>query len=298
MKTFITRSENLHSANGLKKLISWIKSGFTAAKPEKQFLVHPCQINGKPTLVYEKGLPSSDPEAFQYLCTYADRNGFEVLEDRRDDFVEGVKRVKDKNSANVMTIIVLAGCLLSPKAFSKTLEGFDDTTTNNFSTNITQVDIDDDNLDRDLLYGRKTSENDLMHELLDWINENSSYDYGLDDMPKIEKVNEVEMLSHAFGGKLPAAVTAETSKIKGLYNYHNKLIYILDSFDINNLNDRSILLHEIVHFLQFQHGDDKFFECKKKLESFAYRLQAKFLHDHKQQIDFDGAHIRKASECK
>lgn len=45
--------------------------------------VHPCIINNKRTLVYERGLGLTNAEALKKLSAYAQENGFEIKEDQR-----------------------------------------------------------------------------------------------------------------------------------------------------------------------------------------------------------------------
>lgn len=45
--------------------------------------IHPCIINNKRTLVYERGLGLTNPEAMKKLSAYAQENGFEIKEDQR-----------------------------------------------------------------------------------------------------------------------------------------------------------------------------------------------------------------------
>lgn len=53
-------------------------------------MVHPCILDGKQTLIYERGLEKQDPQTFQYLSHYANQNGYVIKEDRRADFIEGI----------------------------------------------------------------------------------------------------------------------------------------------------------------------------------------------------------------
>ena len=72
------------------------------------------------------------------------------------------------------------------------------------------------------------------------------------------------------------AVNPDTPKINGLYNFNEKAVYILDSLDLETTEGKGILLHELVHYLQYQHGYDENVECKNELESLAYVLNARF----------------------
>ena len=45
--------------------------------------VHPCMINNKRVLVYAHGLQEENPQAFEQLKVYAEKNGFGIKEDQR-----------------------------------------------------------------------------------------------------------------------------------------------------------------------------------------------------------------------
>lgn len=278
-------------------LLNNFRESYIPHSDTSQSMVHPCVIQGRPTLVFERGLHLDEADVFELLVEFANHNGFEVQEDRREEFVEGIKRVKDKHTANAISIIFITASLLSPRVFAESkYENNCLNKSEDMSITIKYERHDELSYLLSEIQSVKT-ENELLNVLLVWINCNSSFDYRLNEMPRIKKVNEIQMKSLASGNELPASVVPITLRIKGLYNFHSKTIYLLDSFSINNEEDRAILLHEVVHFLQFQYGDDNFFDCKQKLESFAYRLQAKYLYHKNQKIDITGQHIRQASRC-
>jgi len=283
--------------NHLGGLLNNFRESYIPHSDTSQTMVHPCIIQGRPTLVFERGLQLDEADVFKLLVEFANHNGFEIKEDRREEFIEGIKRAKDKQTANAISIIVIAASLVTQRVIA------DSKYENNCLNKSEDMSITikyerHDELSYLLSDIRKVkTEDELLNVLLVWINCNSSFDYHLNEMPGIKKVNTTQMKDLASGNELPASITPRTSHIKGLYNFHSKTIYLLDSFNISNEEDRAILLHEVVHFLQFQYGDDNFFDCKQKLESFAYRLQAKYLYNKNQKIDITGQHIRQASRC-
>lgn len=289
----------LSAISSLKSVSRWLHLTPHSTEVKKQFMVHPCQINGRLTLVYEKNLEEVDAQAFYYLCAYARQNGYAIKEDRRNDFIEGIKRVRNKSSANVMSIMVLAACLLSPKAHAG-MSGDNQHTVkldNDKSNDMSQIAYSSSLIDLNLKVTADTPEEDLMRALLGWINDNSSYNYDLVSLPNIVKVSNIEIAQIAFGKELPAAIDPGSLGIKGLYNFNNKTIYILDTLDLAQEQDRAILLHELVHFLQYQHSEDKEVACKNELERLAYRLEARFLDAHHHQAEFDEKHIASVSQC-
>lgn len=278
---------------GIKKqsiLGGWISRIMSNKRPEPA-LVHPCIIAGEHTLVHENGLQVNDPIAYQQIVKFAKVNGFKLKEDQRADFIAGVKRVKNKRHANVVTIMALTATLLSTSVSAKSAA---DTLDSHVSSEVTQpysVDGLDLNIDGDL------TDDELAAGLLGWINSHSSFQHNLDKMPKIVKVSAVDMAHVAFGDALPAALDPEKLQIYGLYNFNEEAVYILDSLNLETDEGRGVLLHELVHFLQYQYDQDEDVKCKNELESLAYLLEAKFLEsrDHEHKISM--SHINKVSQC-
>ena len=289
-----SNSELLNTTlRGIKKqsiLGSWISRIMSNKMPE-QAMVHPCIINGQQTLVYERGLQVKDPIAYQQIVDFSRANGFSVKEDQRADFIAGVKRVKNKRLANVVTIMALTTTLLSTSVAAKSAA--DDLDTHNsreftqpYSANGEALDLDADLTGDELTAG-----------LLGWINKHSSFEHNIDKMPDVVKVSALEMAYVAFGDDLPKAIDPENLQIYGLYNFNEEAVYILDTLDLETEKGRGVLLHELVHFLQYQYDQDENVKCRNELESLAYILEAKYLqsHDHEHKISM--SHINKVSQC-
>ncbi len=275
-------------------MLNQIFNKMSSRKVEKQVLVHPCLIGEQPTLIYEKGLAEKDSKAFRYIEEFALRNGYELKEDQRADFIEGIRRVKDSQQATVMTIMVLSASLFAQNAFAK------DHSEKIFSAGAGS----NETIHSEVIQGYTFnitdyhSEDELISGLIGWINDHSSFNYKVDDLPDIKKVSARQIAKTAYGGKLPAAIDPETLNIFGLYNFNEKAVYILDSLDLKSAEGVGILLHELVHFLQYQHGHDEKVKCKNELEALAYVLEAQFLkaHDHASNINMD--HVNKLSQCR
>ncbi len=261
---------------------------------KKQAMVHPCIINGQHTLVYENGLALKNPSAFQQISEFANNQGYQLKEDRRSDFLEGIKRVKNHRRANVVSVMALtAGMLMTQTALAKSDDDHDHGFHISSDVDNTQVeegfdlDLDSFNTDGELAAG-----------LLGWINSHSSFEYDIKNIPDIKKVSATEIATVAFGGELPAAVNPDTLKIFGLYNFNEGSVYLLDSIDLDTDEGKGILLHELVHYLQYQTGMDDNVKCKNELESLAYVLEAKFLESNDHKHNISASHIQKVSQCR
>jgi hypothetical protein len=291
-----SESAVLNTLQGIKKqsiLGSWV-SRIMSDTMQKQTVVHPCIINGQHTLIHERGLQAKDPLGYQHILEFAKNNGFIVKEDKRSDFLEGVKRVKNQRRANVVTVMALTATLLSTNVAASSSDNGDGAHAAHAADAAAYTDvIDGFDFDMDAY----STQEEMITAMFGWINNHSSFDHDVTNMPDIVKVSALQMAEVAFGGELPQAVDPEKLRIYGLYNFNEEAVYILDSLDLESEKGKGILLHELVHFLQYQYDQDEDVKCKNELESLAYVLEAKFLqsHDHEHNINMD--HINRVSQC-
>ncbi len=105
-------------------------------------------------------------------------------------------------------------------------------------------------------------------QLLNWIRfKMSQLDFNVgDEMLRIECLPKSEMYKLAFGKNIPRLGGGSTPNVYGLYNYQNETIYVIDSINLNTITGKAILLHELVHYLQYQNGHNDLVECKNRLE--------------------------------
>lgn len=159
--------------------------------------------------------------------------------------------------------------------------------------------VNNNNLESSLSCGGKNYNYDeLVMPLLYWIAENSSLELPPNDLPIILVLDSNELFERAFENKnSPEQFHVENHSIKALYNHNTNTICMLNTLNLDSPTDRAILIHELVHYLQFINGDDKLFDCINKLESLAYRLHAKYLHENNQVIPFDSSRIREVTNC-
>jgi hypothetical protein len=262
-------------------------------KKKEQAMVHPCIINGQHTLVHERGLAEKDPDSYQQIVNFVNVQGYLLKEDQRSDFLEGIKRVKNRRRANVASVMVLTAGLMYQTARANTDDDHDHGVHTSNDVEHTQVeagfDLDLDSFD---------TEGELTAGLLDWINSHSSFTYDTDNTPDIKKVSSSEIAEVAFGGELPKNINPDTLQIFGLYNFNDGAVYLLDSIDLDTDEGKGILLHELVHYLQYQTGIDKDVQCKNELESLAYVLEAKFLDSYDHDHNISVSHINKVSQCR
>ncbi len=152
-------------------------------------MVHPCIIDGKHTLVYEKGLQQKNPFAFKKILEFANTQRYQLKEDQRADFLEGVKRVKNRRHANVVSIMMLTAGLMTQTAQAKSAFGHEFDHHHDNETTQTQIQHDFD-IDFDSFH----TEEELISGLLGWINHHSSFDYDIDTLPDVKKFQPDKLL--------------------------------------------------------------------------------------------------------
>jgi hypothetical protein len=287
--------DNLRDIEAQKKpenLVERIMRSMTPKKKE-QAMVHPCIINGQHTLVFENGLSESNPNAYRKIADFAKAQGYQLKEDQRSDFLEGIKRVKNRRRANVVSVMMLTAGLMSQTAQAK----IHDSLGHGMHTDVdkTQTHIE---AGFDFDFDSYKTQDELVSGLLGWINNHSSFEYDIEKIPEVKKVSSRKIAMVAFGGELPKAVNPDNLKIFGLYNFNEGAVYLLDSIDLDTDEGKGILLHELVHYLQYQTGMDDNVKCKNELESLAYVLEAKFLESHDHRHNISDSHIQKVSQCR
>ncbi len=269
----------------IKKYCLWIR------RISQLNLLVRCRRHKAKLSIIERGLKYSRPIAYIALVRFSKKNDCIIKEDRRSDFIEGIKRVKNKSSANVLTILLLTANLLSQNVIADNVNLVGQKTLNNSFDNVQiypRVDFQTSSF--------STSEQ-LMHGLLDWINENSSFKYKIEQLPQLTFVNQQIIAEVALVGGLPANVNASSLHVLGLYNFNSKTIYLLESVDLNTDVGRGILLHELVHYLQYEEHLENEVDCKNELEALAYTIEAKYLHEHNQEHNFSKQLINGISQC-
>ena len=123
--------------------------------------------------------------------------------------------------------------------------------------------------------------NELMLSLLLWIGNNSDNPVER-ELPNIRYADKYEMCL-AYGISNPAS--CDHTKLMAFFN-KGKTIYLRDDFDLHDPNDRARLLHELVHFAQWESGKHEH-NCLGHLEVEAYELQEhwRLAHGLEPQLD-------------
>ena len=255
--------------------LSWTNRIFTSVRRpfiENKILVHPCVIEGINTLIYQNRLYKKNPSLYKYLVEFSGRNGFQLKEDQR----HGRRGIRKDTGGRMMPIMVLGASMVTAAQASFAADA------SLKATNVPALDrasFDTTGAHSSDSFSEE-SMNTLMGDLLGWINDNSSFSYSAEKLPVVKRISPVKMANIAFGGNMRKALDLKDFKIYGLYNFEENAVYIVNWLDLESETGKAILLHELVHFLQYQYGQEKNVRCRNELEALAYLLETRYLASH------------------
>jgi hypothetical protein len=138
---------------------------------------------------------------------------------------------------------------------------------------------------------------ELMLSLLIWISANTPFAYEDTPLPGVVTASEEEMVQIRFRGDVPEGIDMDSVAAAGLYVFEARNVYLWDQIDLKTVEGKAALLHELVHYLQYEHGEHQIVDCIPQLEQAAYLAEAKYLKQHGKKPKFDGMHIVLVSMC-
>lgn len=136
---------------------------------------------------------------------------------------------------------------------------------------------------------------EILLSLVVWISQHSGFVYDGQTLPNVKHVSNQELANIMFAGNVPAGY--DEYGLMALYNNHNRTIYVTDTIDLDTDYGQSVLLHELVHYLQFEGGHNHQAMCLRSLEKSAYDLQNAYLVNKGYRAPFDNMHIFFKSLC-
>jgi len=138
---------------------------------------------------------------------------------------------------------------------------------------------------------------ELIMTLMVWISVHT--EFIIPDPPSIEINTKVELRDIIYGCKelktedpikwneICREMDWAARSVVAVYNHDSKVIHLPEYFNPKILSHRSILLHELVHHMQYANGYNKKVECMELLESQAYDLQEKWLEENNAEMPDD-----------
>lgn len=150
----------------------------------------------------------------------------------------------------------------------------------------------------------------LMVGLLLWISQHTSFEYNPDmGLPEIEQVSQ-EKLAELYLGKggqnLGYLSDADKKHIfnnlarslEAVYASDNNTIFLGEKIDPKSTYGRSVLIHELIHFLQNKHQMHDKVACANALEKDAYLIQSDYMVQNKIIPPFNKFTIMMRSLCE
>jgi len=130
----------------------------------------------------------------------------------------------------------------------------------------------------------------VINELLDWIAEATDYDLG------DARINPPAITFCSTGDIIPYETdhVLVNDTLSGAYDLLNRRIILVRPWDPDEIRDRSVLLHELIHHVQL---NNRGYECVQAPEWEAYQLQEAYLNDHDIASGFDWLQIYFQSQC-
>lgn len=131
----------------------------------------------------------------------------------------------------------------------------------------------------------------VITELFDWIGANTDYDVEAARAapPEIYTCEKGEMIDYE-----DADLVVE-GEIRGLYDLERRRVILTEPWDVNDLEDRSTLLHELIHHVQWTSRE---WPCPGAPEWEAYKLQERWLTAQGVVAEFDWVAILLRSQCE
>lgn len=127
-----------------------------------------------------------------------------------------------------------------------------------------------------------------MDELDLWLDENTHLPRSTRPLARVELVPQgAEVL---YEGQM----TLLEDTVRGVYDGKTASIYLVRHWLPDDVHDRSVLLHELVHHRQ---EDAKHWYCPQAMEWDAYLIQEDYLKAHKQTGNFNWAWVLLQSSC-
>lgn len=128
----------------------------------------------------------------------------------------------------------------------------------------------------------------LIDALLDWIGQNSRYETAGISHPIVIEMTPEELTRELYTG-IPHLIPdgGVDDRVNALYAHAEETIYILSADTIDGASDfdtptenplwREILLHELVHHVQWETGESQTWVCDAQGETIAYQLGGAYL---------------------
>ena len=87
------------------------------------------------------------------------------------------------------------------------------------------------------------------------------------------------------------------NQLEAIYDHRRKRILVSSRIDWDSAYGRSVIVHELVHFIQYQRGEQDRVGCLNALEKDAYQVQALYMEAFGVPKNFDKLTVALRSMC-
>ena len=130
---------------------------------------------------------------------------------------------------------------------------------------------------------------EIITSLLIWLGANSDFNVNM-DIPVVLFLPQDQMEQRYFGD------TENHGELHGFYDIEQNIIILPNTWDRRDPWDLSVLLHEMIHYVQDQNETE--FNCTAEMEKDSWPLQQKYLLEiHNFKWDYDKLWYLMVSSC-
>lgn len=145
----------------------------------------------------------------------------------------------------------------------------------------------------------------LVIGLIIWITQHSHFDYDLHHgIPAIQQAEQIELAALITDDETVLEKDEHTASFQdfvnqlvAVYDHRQKTILVSSKIDIESPYAHSIIVHELVHFIQYQQGINRKVDCLNALERDAYEIQGRYMDTHHIAKPFDKVTVALRSTC-
>lgn len=145
----------------------------------------------------------------------------------------------------------------------------------------------------------------LLLSLLLWINQNSTLQYDINQgLPKLKAASQMTLATVIIDDDATLAKEKNSrpfqnfiNQLEAVYKHDEKTILISSKIDLESAYARSVIVHELVHFIQYQQKMNEKVACLNALERDAYELQARYMDRYDIPKNFDTTTVFIRSMC-
>ena len=145
----------------------------------------------------------------------------------------------------------------------------------------------------------------LLLTLLLWINQHTQFDYDANNgLPVIAAADQMTLAALIIDDKVKVDRDRHTvsfqnfaNQLEAVFDHHQNRILLSSRIDWDSPYGRSVIVHELVHFIQYQQGMQDRVECLNALERDAYEVQALYMEAYGVAKNFDKLTVALRSMC-